>query len=128
MQSKPAFISLGRDWDGAYRRAHLGHEDTTSKLQDKSQRALVACSLWLHIGFIGAAALAVGVLQLFAGEARWPFALALAFSGGVLAAASWRRGLTVLERADRDQPSLSRHSPPWSIGARPPTMSPWIFR
>ena len=70
---------------------------------DDIERALVACSLWLRIGFIGASAFAAGLLQLFDGEARWPFALAVAFSGGVLAAASWRRGLAVLERADRDQ-------------------------
>ena len=74
--------------------------------------SLVACSLWLHIGFIGASALAAGLLQLFDGEAKWSFALALAFSGAVLAAASWRRGLIVLERADRDQTSLPMHSPP----------------
>jgi hypothetical protein len=71
------------------------------KLQTKTERALVACSLWLHIGFIGAAAMAVGLLQLFDGEATRLSALALAFSGGVLAAASWSRGRTVLEHAER---------------------------
>ena len=64
-------------------------------------RALVACSLWLHIGFGGATALAAGLLQLFGAEAKWPSALALAFSGGVLAAISWRRARIVLENADR---------------------------
>ena len=86
--------------------------------QDNIERELVACSLWLHIGFIGAAALAVGLLQLFDGETRWPFALALAFSGSVLATASWRRALTVLERADRDQSSLPMHSPTSPVGTR----------
>ena len=66
-----------------------------------NDRALVACSLWLHIGFVGATALAARLLQLFGGEAKWPPAPALAFSGGVLAALSWRRARTVLENADR---------------------------
>jgi hypothetical protein len=47
------------------------------KLQNNTERALVACSLWLHIGFIGASALAVGLHQLFDGERggrlRWPW-------------------------------------------------------
>jgi hypothetical protein len=71
------------------------------KLQNMTERALIACSLWLHIGFIGAAAMAVGLLQLFDGEATRLSALALAFSGGALAAASWGRGRTVLEHAER---------------------------
>ena len=72
-----------------------------TELQNNTERALVACSLWLHIGFIGACALAAGLVSLFEGEATWPWAVALVFSGGVLAAASWRRGLTVLEHAER---------------------------
>jgi hypothetical protein len=71
------------------------------ELQSDAERALVACSLWLHIGFIGAAALAAGLLQLFDSEASWLSALALAFSGCVLAAASWRHARTVLEDVER---------------------------
>ena len=77
--------------------------------QNNTERALIACSLWLHIGFIGAAALAVGLLQLFDGEAKWS-SLALALSGGVLAAPSWRRARTVLEHAER---SLAVSVHPW---------------
>jgi len=73
--------------------------------QTNTERALIACSLWLHIGFIGATA-----LQLFDGEAKWSSALALALSGGVLAAASWRRARTVLEHAER---SLAVSVHPW---------------
>lgn len=65
--------------------------------QDNSDRALLACSLWLHAGFIGAAAVAAGVIPLFGGEASLLSALALVFSGGVLAAACWRRARTVLD-------------------------------
>jgi hypothetical protein len=71
------------------------------QLQNNTERALIVCSLWLHIGFIGAAAMAVGLLQLFDGEPERLSALALVFSGGVLAAASWRRARAVLEHAER---------------------------
>ncbi len=61
-------------------------------------RALVATSLWLHVGLIGATTLAVGLLQLSSGEPRWSAGIALVLLGGMLAAMSWRRGLTILER------------------------------
>jgi membrane protein implicated in regulation of membrane protease activity len=67
-----------------------------------SSRALVASSLWLHIGLIGATALAAGLLQWFAGDPRLPWSPIVALFGGVLAVASWRRGFTVLEQAERE--------------------------
>lgn len=70
------------------------------EFQSNSDRALFASRLWLHAGFIGAAVLAAGLLQLFDGEGKWLWALTLALLGGVLAAASWRRALTVLEHAE----------------------------
>jgi hypothetical protein len=90
-----------------------------AQLESSTHRALIASSLWLHIGLIGASVLAVGLLQLFDGEANWPSPLALAFFGSLLAAATWRRGLTVLSNAERasaaaaDAPSgsTSRASP-----------------
>ena len=60
-------------------------------------RALVACGLWLHVGLIGAIALAAGLLQCFA-DPRLPWAPVVALFGGVLAAASWRRGFAVLQQ------------------------------
>jgi hypothetical protein len=63
-------------------------------------RALYICRLWLHLGFIGAAALVAGLLELFHEQTKWPWALALACFGFVLAAASWLRGLAVLEDAE----------------------------
>lgn len=68
--------------------------------QTDSRRALVASSFWLHVGFIGAFVLAAGLLQLLDGEAGWLWALPLALVGGLLAAASWRRSLEVLEDAE----------------------------
>jgi hypothetical protein len=76
----------------------------------KIQRALAACGLWLLVGFIGANALAVGLMLLFDREAGALAASALALFGGMLAAASWRRGLAVLERVER-APGPSPHGP-----------------
>jgi len=71
------------------------------ELQNNADRAVMASSLWLHIGYIGVTALAGGVLMLFDAEAKWLSALALAFSGAALAVVSWHRSLIVLERAER---------------------------
>lgn len=64
------------------------------------ERALVACSLWLHVGFIGTLAGAAGLVQLFDGKTQSSLALTLAFSGVVLGAMSWRRARTTLEHAE----------------------------
>jgi hypothetical protein len=68
---------------------------------NNSSRALAASSLWLHVGLIGATALAAGLLQWFDGDPRLPWSPLVALFGGVLAAASWRRGFAVLEQAER---------------------------
>lgn len=62
-----------------------------------ADRALFASSLWLRVGFIGASAVATGLLGLLDAESNSPTALALVFSGAVLAVAGWRRGRSVLE-------------------------------
>ena len=66
-----------------------------------TERALIVSALWLHIGFIGAAALVAGLLQLFDGGPTWPWSLGLMLSGGMLTAAGWRRGRIILEDAGR---------------------------
>jgi hypothetical protein len=66
-----------------------------------TDRALVASSLWLHVGFVGACALAAGLIQLFDGQTTWLSALSLGFCGGALATAGWRRGRSILDRAER---------------------------
>lgn len=73
--------------------------DKTPESPNDSGRALVASGLWLHIGLIGTIALAAGMLQCFE-DPRLPWAPAVALFGGVLAAASWRRGFAALEQAD----------------------------
>jgi hypothetical protein len=70
------------------------------EFQNNTERGLVTSSLWMHIGYIGATTLVAGLLQLLDGEGKLLWALALVLFGGVLAVASWRRALTVLEHAD----------------------------
>ena len=74
--------------------------DKTSESPHTSGLALVACGLWLQVGLIGAMALAVGLLQWF-GDPRLPWSPVVAFCGGAVALASWRRGFAVLEQAER---------------------------
>lgn len=69
-------------------------------MKKHTERALIVSGLWLHIGFIGAAALAAGLLQLFDGGSAWPLSLGLMLSGGVLAGAGWHRGWMVLEHTE----------------------------
>ncbi len=76
--------------------------DKTPESPDKSSRALVASSLWLHIGLIGATALAVGLLRCFVGDPRLPWSPVVALFGGLLAVLSWRRGFAALEQAERE--------------------------
>jgi hypothetical protein len=70
-----------------------------------TERVLLACSLWLRIGFVGASALAAGVLALLSGETsgqwEWLSALALVFFGGLLAAASWGHARVLLGDAEQ---------------------------
>ncbi len=70
------------------------------ELHGKAGRALFACGLWLRVGFVGASAAVVGVIQLFGTEASPLSALALAVGGAALAVLSWRRAHVVLDRAD----------------------------
>jgi hypothetical protein len=66
-----------------------------------TERALAACWVWLMVGFVGASALAAGLMQLLDSEVESLSALALAFSGGILATAGWRRSRSSLEDAKR---------------------------
>ena len=70
-------------------------------MQNKIEGPLVRCGLWLHIGFIGATAVAAGLLLLFQGEAKWLSALALIVTGGMMAAVGWYRGRVVLDSGEQ---------------------------
>ncbi len=63
-----------------------------------TQRAVLACTFFLYTGFIGAVALAAGLIQVFAGETT---GLGLVVFGGILATASWCRAWTVVEAGNR---------------------------
>jgi len=78
------------------------------KLQNDPHRTVFRCSLFLHIGYIGAVAAAAGLIQLSAGEASWPSTLALIFFGGILATASWWRARSVVQLSDR-APAVTTH-------------------
>jgi hypothetical protein len=62
-----------------------------------SERALLACSMWLYLGLIGAAVCGSGLILHFGAEAGGAATLALAIAGGVAAAACWMRARVVLE-------------------------------
>ena len=76
--------------------------DKVSESPNNNSRALVASSLWLHIGLIGATALAAGLLRWFDGDPRLPWSPLVALFGGLLAVASFRRGFAALEQAERE--------------------------
>ena len=59
---------------------------------------LVASGLYLRAGFVGASALASGLVALFNGAATPVFALAAIAGGGVLGAFAFRRARRVLNR------------------------------
>ena len=71
-------------------------------------RALFVSSLWLRVGFIGASAIATGLLGLMDVESSSLSAFVLVLSGSVLAIVGWHRGrkmLDVIERADEVRPT-----------------------
>jgi hypothetical protein len=64
-------------------------------------RGLVACALWLHVGYVGAALSMTGVVQLATQPLHPVAALALMLCGCLLAVASVTRARVVLDRIDR---------------------------
>lgn len=79
------------------------HATNDSASRDtRSDRALVACSLWLYAGFIGAAVFGAGLILHFGADTGGAATLAAAIGGGVLALASWTRARAALERAAPD--------------------------
>ena len=69
------------------------------QLRKRSERAILAYSLWLRIGFIGACGVAAGLLQLFDSDMK-PSSALDALGGGALATISWWRGRTALDIVD----------------------------
>jgi hypothetical protein len=63
----------------------------------EAHRALIVCALWLHIGLIGATAVAAALVVLVGGDAAPLPPLGVAILGGSIAFLAWRRGRRVLE-------------------------------
>jgi hypothetical protein len=76
--------------------------EKVSESPNNNSRALVASSLWLHLGLIGATALAAGLLRWFDSEPRLPWSPLVALFGALLAVASFHRGFAALEQAERE--------------------------
>jgi hypothetical protein len=72
-----------------------------TEMQNNIQRAMITSGLWLHLGFIGAAVLAGGLVEMFDSDGAWLSALTMITLGGPLAVVSWQRARTVLERAEQ---------------------------
>ncbi len=62
-------------------------------------RALLACSVWLYLGFIGAAAFGGGLILLFEAQANAALALAIVIFGAFLAPVSWFVGWSAARAA-----------------------------
>lgn len=86
-------------------------------LRGSTGRALLACGLWLRLGFVGASAVVVGLIQLFGDEASPVSALALAVGGAALAVVSWRRAHAALSRTP-DAPATAAAARSQTGGAR----------
>jgi hypothetical protein len=74
---------------------------------------LFRTGLLMFVGFIGANAVAVAVMQLAGGDIEPLRALALGCCGGVLAVAGWRGGRALLEAPpplSRGRSPLHRHT------------------
>ncbi|MET0919095.1 MAG: hypothetical protein ABWY07_11815 [Burkholderiales bacterium] len=85
------------------------------ELYGSTRRSLLACGLWLRLGFVGASAAAVGIIQLFGDEASPLSALALAAAGAALAVVGWRRAHAALSK-DADVPATTAAAPSESGG------------
>ena len=62
-------------------------------------RALIVCSFWLHVAYIGAATTAIGFIRALDGAALFAPSSGLALCGAALAAGAWSRARDVIERA-----------------------------
>ena len=84
--------------------AYLRHKFHSSAMRNPR---LVACGLWLRAGFVGASALAGGVVALVTGEGNPLSMAAIALAGGALALVGWRKARDLLERDHSSAPEPS---------------------
>jgi hypothetical protein len=70
------------------------HTDVTTSYaawRNEAGPGVIAFGMWLRVGFIGASAVAVGLIQLFSGDVKPLSALGLAAGGLLLALLGWQR-------------------------------------
>jgi hypothetical protein len=105
--------------DNAKGSTHMSNVfDVRHRLYSDAMRnpRLVACGLWLRAGFVGASALAAGVIALITGEGNPVSMAAIALAGGALAVVGWRRARRLLDRVDSSAPEPSTAALP--VGRR----------
>ena len=76
----------------------LGARTRSDAARQPLKRSLLASSMWLYLGFIGAATFGAGLVALFDG-APHTVALVLACAGGVAALFCWLRARMAVDRA-----------------------------
>jgi hypothetical protein len=79
---------------------HPAHMQSTFDRRVAPSGELVACGLWLRVGFLGASALAFGLVALLGGEPGPVYALAIALAGGALTVFAWRRARIAIEAGE----------------------------
>ena len=72
-------------------------------------RALVICSIWLQVGYLGAATVAIGLLKALMEDGNLVPGLVQAFSGAFLMACCWRRAWSIMQRG-QDAPHAATSS------------------
>jgi hypothetical protein len=77
-----------------------GNSSSYATWRNAAGPGVFAFGMWLRVGFIGASAVAVGLIQLFSGEVKPLSALALTAAGLALALFSWRRARVALDAMD----------------------------
>lgn len=77
-----------------------GNSATYAAWRNEAGPGVVAFGMWLRAGFVGASAVAVGLIHLFSGEAKPLSALALTAGGLALALFSWHRARRSLDGMD----------------------------
>ena len=82
-------------------------------------QALIRSNLWMRVGFVGASALAIGVITLFSGDWQPLAALATIAAGGALAALAWRRSWTILSRIDKGEDMTPVPAAPFAVARNP---------
>jgi hypothetical protein len=80
--------------------SHPGNTSSYAAWRRKAGPGVIAFGMWLRVGFIGASAIAVGLIQLFSGEVKPLSALGLAFGGLLLALFGWQRARKAIGAAD----------------------------